>query len=280
MATLTPSAGPEVVRQLLAGTGDLPVLPQIASKILQELQSPRVTAPRIAEFIKKDPILATAVLRVANSALYGGRTEITDLAFAMTRIGLNQVKNLILALVLRSRMMDPQVYGTVGSRVMDHSLAVAFGARLIADATRQAGEESFLCGLLHDFGRLALVKGLREAFSLKTPEMPPDLAALVTAHHAEAGAVLARRWGLPEMVAGVAQYHHHPEKSGEYKAMTLVVAFADALSHKYGIGTEVDLNIDLAGHPAVLGLGLRNETVAEISEHLPGLFQTARSALG
>lgn len=280
MATLSVASAPEVVRQLLAGTGDLPVLPQAASRIMQELQSPKVTALRIAELVKKDPVLATAVLRVANSALYGGRTEITDLAFAMTRIGLNQVKNLILALVLRSRMADPQVYGSAGSRVMDHSLAVAFGARLVADAANQAGEESFLCGLLHDFGRLALVKGLREAFSLRTPDLPPDLDALVAAHHSEAGAALASRWGLPEVVSEVARNHHKPETPGPYQKMTLVVAFANALSHKYGIGTDAALDVDLEGHPAVAGLGLRNKDVVEISEHLPGLFMTARSALG
>ncbi|MBP7146680.1 MAG: HDOD domain-containing protein [Acidobacteria bacterium] len=270
----------DIVRQLLAGTGDLPVLPQMASRILDELHSPRVTALRIAEFVKKDPVVATAVLRVANSALYGGRTEITDLAFAMTRIGLNQVRNLVLALVLRSSMVDPHVYGSVGSWLMDHSLGVAFGSRMLADTVGLPGEETFLCGLLHDMGRLALTKALREAYGIhKTGELPREVEALVDQHHGEAGALLVHKWGLPEMVEAVARWHHFPEQAGEHLRVAAAVSFADAMAHRLGLGKPPDERFNLVSHPAGALLGLKVEQVEEMAMHLPGLFQTARAAL-
>ncbi len=279
MSTTTPSSAQETVRSLLAGAGDLPVLPENAMRILDEIRSPKASAARLAEFVSKDPVIASTVLRVANSALYGGRMEITDLTFAMTRIGLNHVRNLVLALVLRSKMADPQVYGPDGARLMEHSLAVAFGARLVADEAGVTADESFLCGLLHDFGKLALVKALREAEGIRQGELPEALQQIVEVHHPEAGALLAENWGLPAVVAATARWHHEPQGAGEHARMAAVVALADSLCHHLGLGSEPNDQIVPAELPVVTFLGLEADQVQEIAEHLPGLFETARNAI-
>lgn len=279
VTTATATAPHDVIKQLLAGTGDLPVLPELAVKLMEELRAPNVTAARIAQYIKKDPILATAVLRVANSALYGGRTEVSDLAYAMSRIGLMQTRNLILALVLRSKMSDTNVYGTAGALVLDHSLAVAFGSRVIADAARVEAPDAFLCGLLHDFGRLALIKALREAGGVRTGELSPEQLALVDQHHAAAGSLLAIRWGLPELVSRVIHHHHQCDATGTPQPVTAIVALADAFARQLGLGTEADSSIDLVRHPAVKILKLEQSALESIRENLPGLYQSARAAM-
>lgn len=277
--TAAPTHALDVIKQLLAGTGDLPVLPEIAIKLMDELRSPNVTAARIAQYVKKDPILAAAVLRVANSALYGGRSQITDLAFAMSRIGLMQTRNLILALVLRSKMSDTNVYGSVGAQVLDHSLAVAFGSRLVAEAARVDAEDAFLCGLLHDFGKLALIKALRESAGIRNGDLSADQMALVDEHHAQAGSLLATRWGLPELVGLVIRDHHRCDAPGAPQPSTACVSLADATAHKLGLGSEPDDSIDLIRHPAVRLLRLDKQALDGLCEHLPGLFDTARGAL-
>lgn len=281
MTTATaPTTAQDVIKRLLAGTGDLPVLPEIAVRLMDELRTPNVTAARIAMHVKKDPILATAVLRVANSALYGGRSQITDLAFAMSRIGLMQTRNLILALVLRSKMTDTNVYGSAGAAVLEHSLAVAYGARLIADAARVEAEDAFLCGLLHDFGRLALIKALRESAGLRQGELPADQLALVDEHHAQAGSLLASRWGLPELISLVIRDHHDCAATGAPQPLTSCVALADQVCHKLGLGSTADDSIQLATHPAMRLLRLDAQALESVCEHLPGLYGTARDAMG
>jgi len=280
VSTTTPSTAQETVRSLLAGAGDLPVLPENAMRILDEIRSPKASAARLAEFVSKDPVIASTVLRVANSALYGGRMEITDLTFAMTRIGLNHVRNLVLALVLRSKMADPEVYGPAGARLMEHSLAVAFGSRLIADEAGVTADESFLCGLLHDFGKLALIKALREAEGIRRGELPEALSQIVEVHHAEAGGLLAENWGLPAIVAAAARWHHEPREAGEYARMAAVVSLADSLCHHLGLGSEPNEQIEPLALPVVGFLGLEERQLEEILEHLPGLFETARAAIG
>jgi putative nucleotidyltransferase with HDIG domain len=267
------------IQNILDGGGDLPVLPEMAGRILEEIRSPDASAARLAEFVKKDPVLASSVLRVANSALYGGRIEITDLAYAMTRIGLNQVRNLVMATLLRSRMADPEVYGPRGPMLMDHCLAVAFGAQLVADATGQPTDEAFLCGLLHDFGKLALVKALREARGLRQGELPEEDLALVDVHHPAAGGMLAEEWGLPEIVALVTRQHHRLEHAQEAQAMTAVVAFADGMAHRLGLGVAPKDDLDLAAHPAVAIIRLPQATIDDLLENLPGLCEIAGAAL-
>lgn len=276
--TQTPNAS-TIVKQLLAGTSDLPVLPELAIKLMEELRAPNVTAARIAQYVKKDPVLATAVLRVANSALYGGRAQVTDLAFAMTRIGLMQTRNLVLALVLRSKMSDTNVYGKLGAQVMDHSLAVAFGARLVAEGARVDADDAFLCGLLHDFGKLALVKAIRESQDVREFDLNEDQLLLIEQHHAEAGALLAARWGLPELVTCVIRDHHRPEAPGAPQPTTSCVALANAAAHRLGLGSHADPRIDLGAHPGNRALHLTKEQLDALCDHLPGLFETARGAM-
>ncbi|MDQ7006390.1 MAG: HDOD domain-containing protein [Acidobacteriota bacterium] len=271
---------PATLEELLSSTTELPVLPQVAVRIFEEMRSPQITAARMAEFIKKDPVLATAVLRVANSALYGARGRINDLAFAIARVGLSQIRNLLLALVLRSQMADPDVYGEDGAPLMEHGLATAFGAGMVADGAGIESGEAFMCGLLHDFGRLALIKALREREAVSAPHLPAELARVVDDLHSEAGELLCRNWELPEPVAVVARYHHDPGAAPEKdQPIVATVSFADALSHRLGLGIGRDEDLDLLAHPATEMLGLGAEKVEELEEYLPGLFSTARSAL-
>ncbi len=278
MVTETKQQPIATLDDLLAGGTELPVLPEIALRIFDEMRSPMVTAAKMAEFVKKDPVLASSVLRIANSALYGGRDKISDLAFSIARVGLNQIRNLLLAMVLRSKMVDPLVYGEEGPQLMDHCLSVAFGAGVVSEAATVEGSEAFMCGLLHDFGKLALIKAFRER-SGGVP-LNEDETRFVKEWHAEAGAKLAKTWDLPEIVITVAEHHHNPSLApDEDQPMVAVVSFANALSHKLGLGAEADDEINLIDHPANEILGLAETRVEDMSGYLPGLFKTARSAL-
>lgn len=281
MGTVAERPSSESIRSLLAGAGDLPTLPELAARILREVRAPRVTTASLAALIGRDPLLASSVLRVANSALYGARVEITDLAFAMTRIGLDQTRNLVLANVLRSSLADREVYGPSGPALMNHALAVACGSQLLADAVHEAREEAFLCGLLHDVGRLALIKVLRELRGVDGGELPRDVAELADGLHAEAGAHLADAWGLPSIVGLVARFHHEVDAAPERGRGTVaLVSLADALAHRLGLGPETGKALDLSVEPARRHLSIGDETVEEIASLLPEVFETARASMG
>lgn len=268
-----------VIDRLTAAAEQMPVLPQVAVRIMEEVRSPDTTAARLAEITKKDPILASMVLRVANSALYGARTEISNVAFAITRIGLTQSRNLLLATVLRSKMVDPKIYGAKGSQMMDHSLSVAFGSSLLGSSLDLDAGDLFLCGLLHDFGRFALIKVLRDD-GRDVANLSPEDQAWVDRFHPEAGAILAESWGLPELVCETTRYHHYPQHAPEsLQREAGVVGVANDLSHHLGLCSEPDGDRAVAGTEAAELAGIDQAMIDDVSETLPGLFQTARSAL-
>jgi HD-like signal output (HDOD) protein len=268
-----------VIDRLTAAADQMPVLPQVAVRIMEEMRSPNVTAVRLAELTKKDPILASTVLRVANSALYGGRTEISDLAYAIARIGINQARNLVLATVLRSKMADPKIYGAKGAHMMDHALAVAFGSSLVASSVNLDSNEAFLCGLLHDFGRFALIKVLRDD-GRGGSELSTEDQAWVDRFHPEAGAILAESWGLPEIVCETTRFHHYPEHAPDgFQRAAAVVGVADMVAHRLGLGADEKPDLDVLDTEAARWAEIDQAMLDDVMETLPGLFQTARSAL-
>ena len=268
-----------VIDRLTAAADQMPVLPQVAVRIMEEVRSPDTTAARLAELTNKDPILASMVLRVANSALYGARTEISNVAFAITRIGLTQARNLLLATVLRSKMVDPKIYGSKGTQMMDHALAVAFGSSLLGSSLDLEAGDLFLCGLLHDFGRFALIKVLRDD-GRDASDLSPEDQAWVDRFHPEAGAILAESWGLPELVCETTRYHHCPEHAPDgFNQAAARVGVANDLAHHLGLGAEAEPKRQVLGSDAAQAAGIDQAVLDDVMETLPGLFQTARSAL-
>ena len=73
---------------------------------------------------------------------------------------------------------------------------------------------------------IALVKAIRESSGIRRGNLPPELMEMVDAHHAEAGAVLAEAWRLPEVVILAARYHHQPERATGHGPMVAAATWA------------------------------------------------------
>src|SRR5262249_33078530 len=110
----------------------------------------------IAGLIASDPALAAEVLRVANSPIFVFHTEISSLDHAITLLGLNRMRDLALAIVYRS-------YGAALSRPVheqcwSHAVACAVISEELAPAYGLRATDASTAGLLHDLGRIGLLK--------------------------------------------------------------------------------------------------------------------------
>lgn len=276
MTTTVPSLTPqEIVAKVVSGNADLPVLPATAVKVMQELRAPGISVPRLIKQVELDPALTAAVLRVANSAFYGSQVQLRDLKAAISSIGMKQTRNLLYALVLRSKMADAGAYGHHGAEVFEHSLAVAFGSRLVTDVAAIEADDAFLCGILHDVGKLALVQALRVNASGESHELDEADNALVEEHHAETGALLAEHWGLPPSVSNVIRYHHAFESADAPQPTTACVALANALCHEVGLGGQSVPAVAFEAVSAAFALKLSSEQLATIREKLPAAVEPA-----
>lgn len=265
--------------RLLEEAGDLPVLPDLAVTLLERLRGDDSSPREIAAIVQKEPVIAASVLRVANSALFGGTGTISDLSYAMVRIGMRHVRNLVLALVLRSRLADRSTYGEEGAEILAHSIATGLAARLLAEEAGEDEAEAFLCGLVHDLGKLALIKAIRARERLVTPRLSPRWRQVVDDWHTRAGERLGRSWGLPEPVVAAAAAHHDPAADPCGHRTTWLVAMANELVHAIGVGGPADPDRQTRVEELRTGVGIDAAGLLRAVDYLPGLFETTTATL-
>ena len=201
----------------------LPVFPQSALRILRLLDQAESTAGEIARIAAADPVVAGNLMLVANSALFTGYDEISTIRSAVTRLGYETTRKIVLATVFRPIFTRPTM-----RPLLRHSLEAAELAHHLAARTRAIDrEEAFLCGLLHDIGKLLLdrlnlfdsarMQGLLEH------ECPPVYSEnlLIGCDHGTAGADIATHWKLPPRHVEAIRYHHQPEATASPMAHLL-----------------------------------------------------------
>lgn len=257
----------------------IPMLPDQATRVLQLVSDPDVTIATLAAVVSKDPVLATRVLGMANSALFGAMTSLRSVSDAVVRLGTRTVRNVVVTVSMQSQFKSAEAYGQHGFNFMDHAVGTAYVAHLIADHARGDVDEAFLCGLLHDIGKLVIFRTahLHQKRHGVTIE-PDELESALAEHHSLCGALALGFWNVPDEVRHVVQYHHAFEESPDPQAAAICYA-ANLLSHRYGFGCP-PLGDAVLGDAVFPYLELDEAWMAKTDVRAPGLFNAARQALG
>lgn len=160
----------------------------------------------------------------------------------------------------------------------DHGLGTAYLARLIAERTGLNSDEAFLYGLLHDIGKLVILKAVHDLARQGQPGVSPEeLDEIMVRTHATVGAAALRRWQLPPEVCEPVEWHHEPAAAPTRRA--LVAYLANRLSHRYGFGCASDTDSPFLDDPMAGEAGLDEAWLVEVDQHAPGLYEIARSVL-
>lgn len=192
----------------------LPPFHPVVTRLLAELSGEPSGFRRIRLLVSEDPALAAHVLRLANSALFGCRNRVSDLLTALTLIGLDRLRALVLTYGVR-HLFRPLARFPVCRTIWRHSLATALLAADLSFDNTGDMMESYTAGLLHDLGRLVLLASAPESYLalMEQAESPVRSCRLEQGAfgltHAEAGARAMRRYDLPEPLAEAALLHHH-----------------------------------------------------------------------
>ncbi len=232
-------------------------LPDVYYRLEDAIVDPGSNSDSIAGLLHHDPDLCARLLRMANSAFYSFPTRIETIERAVNTLGLRQIRELVLitSVVKVFNGINP---GTVNMNTFwEHSVAVAIMARELG---RQAGlakaDGFYVCGLLHDIGRLVMY--------LKLPDTMHDILArhqatgtamhrlefdMLGYSHAEIGGRLMELWKLPQSIWEPVATHHEPQKSGEYLLHACAVHIADAWINAHCTGSsdgefEIDSEAD------------------------------------
>lgn len=261
----------------------LPPLPAVATRVLEMLQDEdHLELRKLQATIQSDGAMAASILRMANSAAFGGLQEISDLDRAISRLGLQQVASVVVALTAKSRFKSSDAnQAKLLQALWDHALVTALAAKRLTALHGGETENAFLAGLLHDVGKLLVLKFADDCDGStpdKTPVTPFVMDELMTAVHAEMGYETLKSWKIPEVIARVALLHHHPEPAAEDHLLIRVQA-ANMISRKMGAHPQPQPDLNLMEVQSIERLNLTDLELAVLQTDLEDDFQRARELL-
>jgi serine/threonine-protein kinase len=271
----------EIISKRLASDSlRLPSLPEVAVKCLQRAHDPDTTFAELGDIIGRDPFIASRVVRVSNSPLYGGLARITSIDGAVARMGIKTLVGLLQELAAEQVFIskDPTIRNAFRG-IWEHCLGVANLSRDLARTLRTVEPNTaYLGGLFHDIGKPVVAALLLEAergAQAKAWVSGGVWRRVVDEIHRDVGAIIAVRWYLPREVAtAVAELDWYDLRRGKQSAAN-VVRLANALCQRDGLDVK-------AGNPQEVGrvitqgrqvLGLSDEQLATATRGLVNRVQ-------
>jgi HD-like signal output (HDOD) protein len=268
-------------KRILKSVKELPPMPQVVQKARKVLASPNSSFKDLAIIFVTDQAIATRVLKMANSAYYGLSQKVSSIQQASVILGHKTLAELITVASTSDLMgKDLKGYGLEAGALWQHSLAVAFGSRLIAKKKNpDASDDAFAAGLIHDSGKLVLDKYILEKKETFENYMANDHESFLAAEkdilgfdHAEIASEVCKTWNVPDDVAEGIKYHHAPSGAqGEELANILHVA--DGIAMMSGLGTGVDALSYEIDEQAIKSLDLKSNEVSKLMDQVVASVQ-------
>lgn len=219
------------LEELLACNGALPSIPKVIALLLNELDQAEPDLRKISQLINTDPVLATRLLRLANSAQFNLANKISSVSEALALMGLNQVRALTTAAAVTGAFTA--IPGIEMHPFWRYSLNVAKLARMMAGMIQQNQPAAFTAGLIHATGVLVMHLGMPQemaALSSKVPPLGLKRAAaerkLLGYCYADVGAGFARNWQFPQPTVDALAHQCAPFENEVYEPMAGVLHLA------------------------------------------------------
>ena len=251
---------------------DIPTFPRVAARLSEAMARPAFTMGEVADAIQQDPAVTARLLTLVNSAYYRritGGVAIVSVPFAVTRVGLEEIRNIVTTLSVFS--LFPGAWANVDRLAFwRHCLETALTARVVrarvagqATWPRDADDQWYVAGLLHDIGLVVLDHYFRPAFAGilavargSTVPLHEVETAMAGIDHAAIGAAVARRWRLPAPIVAALAHHHDPAGAPEeHRALCAGVHLADYIC-RAGEAGLVDRAEETASEYALAALDL------------------------
>lgn len=222
--------GLEEAQKVLNGVS-IPPQPKLLTEINRELQKDDPSGKRIGDAIAKDVGLSGAVLKLVNSPFFGLRSKVSSIPNAVSLLGLKNTKTLVTGLMLKASMAggEPMML----ERFWDASEKIATISTHIASLLpRVPRDETYTFGLFRECGIPLLMQRFddyKETLKVAGGQDGPMVVIEDERHgtnHAMVGFMVAKNWGLPEMISQAILHHHDYEiyasRSADPMVCTLV----------------------------------------------------------
>ena len=213
----------------------LPAFPAVAAKLLGLINNEDSGFRAVSQLLMTDSALCGEVLRLANSAVFGFRQQVSTILKALCLVGTDRVRDIVVTVSLRN-------YMTHGDNVLlrdcwRHSLATALWAETLGQYWKLDKPMSYTAGILHDIGRVALVMLLPEDYAAYLDHAPMTEQdsrererQLFDYDHCQIGYYLSKVWNFQPALGDVIAHHHDEVTPATPRYQQLVKASCTAAS--------------------------------------------------
>jgi len=211
---------------------DFSTMPQLGYKIIELLKDDNTPLKKVNELIEKDPGIFSRILKSANSAVYAAGKPVYSPKDAIMRIGIKRTINYVL-LISSARLFthpDP-TYSTLLKSVLEHSICTAICAREISTEVNYPNPDNlFAFGLLHDIGKVLLLRILNQLSKQRDLSDPEVLSNVMTQLHTKFGASLMKKWNFPADFHEAVLCHHEKPNISKHAKPTVITALANTIA--------------------------------------------------
>lgn len=230
---------PVTLEQLIGRGQDLPSLPEIYLRVAQQLEDETNSVQQIGSTVQNDPAITSRVLKMVNSAFYGLPNQVASVAQAVSLLGRERLKHILIGSVLRGVFSGQDNPAFSMQEFWQHSIKTAIIARQLATQVSeiQEPETMFTAGLLHDIGKLLLINKFPDRMLAAEEYMIRKRVDILTAElsqigvtHTAVGEALMEHWGLPQLLIDCARNHHEMVHDGPNRTASHLIYLANNLS--------------------------------------------------
>lgn len=219
------------LKQYLMEPEHLPTMPQVVLKALSIIKNENAAIAELSKSVSCDESMSAKILKLVNSAHYSLPQKIISVNKAIALIGLNQTKNIIVSIAMKSILSQDG-----DEEIWDHSIRCAVCCENLAREFKILNpDEAFIIGFMHDIGKMVLKKQDADMYS-KVLDLVRRGMSYIDAedmyfkiNHAEVGFYIANQWGFSEVTANAIRFHHSPLDS-KIENIAAMVYYANELS--------------------------------------------------
>lgn len=195
-----------ILNKLMKQVEDFPTLPTIYTELVKVTENPNHTLDDITHVLSSDQAVATKLLKLSNSALYGHSKRVSSVKEAVFIIGTREIRALVLTMSVmrlfegaqKNENFDPKNF-------WEYSFAVGSISRAIAKELKQKNyEDIFVAGIIHGIGKLFLLVGLPDLYPniisvarIKKMELKEVEKLVLGISHSVVAKLLVEKWNLP-----------------------------------------------------------------------------------
>jgi HD-like signal output (HDOD) protein len=200
----------------------LPSLPQAHQTLLIELENNQGASAIIGQIVARDADLSAKVLQLANSPLFEREHPVSSPMEAVLCLSTGMIAAVVLSQTLFKHYHAHSHPEFSLPQVWSHCWETAVLAQCYCreqGLPRQAQEDAFLAGLLHETGRLILIGNFSvqyqtacDAARQAHSPLGPHLREVFQTAPCEIAAYLLDLWGMPDNVVAAVSLLEHPEK--------------------------------------------------------------------